>query len=290
MATTDLFERLSTRSQRNFYDVYSYFEWVPALPADAYLLPPELLTVDGTAEGAALPEETLIRLSHCETVNLFSVFTRGESDLLQTILANCVRAEFQDCFDYLTHFVDEENKHMWFFAEFCRRYHGGLYPVRVLKAASQFGDDAERFLAFVRILVFEEIGDFVNVRVAEDIRVPPLLRAIHRRHHEDEAGHIAAGWQLAARLLGPLAVDENGLARLRAYLETYMAWSIQNLYNPLAYRESGLDDPYGLRTRLLEHPARAAAHDRVLRRARRRLDRVFATAAAKPDETTIAGG
>ncbi len=277
MPKPSLFEKLSRRSQRIRYDVYSYFQWPASFPLDSFWLCPELLTVHGTPHFDALAPSTLARLSQCEAVNLFSVFTRGESDLLQTVLANCIRDDFRDCFEYLTHFVDEENKHMWFFAEFCRRYHGGMYPIRVLKTTSTLPDDMERFLAFARILIFEEMGDYINVRVARDERVPALIREIHHRHHDDEVGHIAAGWSIAEHLLERMTRtrEPTDLRQLQGYMESYMSWSLQNLYNPLAYAEVGLPDPYGLRTQLLEHPGRTVAHQAILKRARSRTHRLF---------------
>lgn len=273
MSGKGLYRALSDRSRANAYDVYTRFAWPDELPGDRYWMGPELLTVAGTEWAERLGEAGLMRLSHLETLNLFSIFTRGESELLQTVLQNCVREDLSDCFEYFSHFIDEENKHMWFFAEFCRRFRGKPYPVRILKGVSGFGPETELFLAFMRILVFEEMGDFMNVQVMKDARVPDLIREIHRTHHQDESGHIAMGWNLGARLWERAAreSDEGLKVRIRAYLDGYAAWSVQNLYNPQVYADAGFAEPYKLRESLLEHPARKSWQDAVFRRMRNRL-------------------
>lgn len=265
--------KLARRSHKNFYDVYSYFDWPAELPRGEYWLSPELLSVHGTAVAGELTEQQRIELSRFETINLFSVFVQGESDLLRTVLAASVKPHFAEFFPYFSHFIDEENKHMWFFAEFCRRYGGGLYPVHVLRAPSPFPDDVEEVLAFLRILLFEEMGDYVNVRVAADARVPELLREIHRRHHEDEIGHIAIGWRVARRLLGGVLLRHPAqvTSAARRHLEAYTAWTLGSLYNPGAYDDAGLAQPYELRERLMNDPARAATHVAIMQRAQDRL-------------------
>src|SRR4051794_8158573 len=116
--TSSLVAKLAHRSRKNFYEVYGYFEWPAELPSDRYWLSPELLSVHGSELDAELTQPQRLRLSQLETVNLFSVFVHGESDLLRTVLAACVKSHFAEFFEYLSHFIDEENKHMWFFAEF----------------------------------------------------------------------------------------------------------------------------------------------------------------------------
>lgn len=277
MTGKGLYQTLSERSRANAYDVYTRFAWPDRLPEDCYWMGPELLTVAGTEWADGIGEDALMRLSRLETINLFSIFTRGESELLQTVLQHCIREDLSDCFDYFSHFIDEENKHMWFFAEFCRRYRGKPYPVKMLKGVSGFAPEAELFLAFMRILVFEEMGDFLNVQVMKDARVPELLREIHRTHHQDESGHIAMGWSVGARLWARAARGPDvGLKdRIRAYLDGYAAWSVQNLYNPQVYADAGFAEPYKLREKLLEHPARRKWQESVFRRMRNRLATVL---------------
>ncbi|MEN9579230.1 MAG: hypothetical protein RJA70_2239 [Pseudomonadota bacterium] len=268
-----LVAKLALRSHRNLYDVYSYFDWPPEMPRDAYWLSPELLSVHGTSVEAELTEAQKRTLSQFETINLFSVFVQGESDLLRAVLGASVKPQFAEFFPYFTHFIDEENKHMWFFAEFCRRYRGALYPVHVLRTPSSFPDDVEEALAFVRILLFEEMGDYINVRVAADARIPPLLREIHRRHHDDEVGHIAIGWRVARRFLGAALQGHapQMVSAVRSHLEAYAGWTLGSLYSPSVYADAGLPQPYDLRNRLLNDPARSAAHAKVMRRAHERL-------------------
>jgi hypothetical protein len=264
--------KLSARSQSLAYDVHKYFDWPDQLPTDAFWIGPELTTVYGTEYCARASETTLKRLSQAETVNLFSIFAHGESALLQTLMKSWLRPELAEFFRYLTHFADEETKHTCFFVEFCVRYGGGVLPSRTLTLPSTFPPDVERMLGFLRILVFEEIGDYFNVRALDDQRLPELVRRVHQRHHLDEVGHIAVGWRIAAHLLASLGdVPQSTLETAKRHIESYMLSSVQGFYNPDMYRRAGFEDPFGVHAALLEHPARAAANDAILTRARRRL-------------------
>ncbi len=60
---------------------------------------------------------------------------------------------------------------------------------------------------------------------------------------------------------------------LARYLDAYLDHSIRSLYNPAVYRDAGLANPLELRRRLLEHPQRKCAHDRIINRTHKFLER-----------------
>lgn len=272
-----LLNRLTRLSKDNRYDVFTRFDWPDALPADQYWLPPELLSVHGTVWFDQLSEAGRMRLSQTETAILFSVFAKGEVDLLQAVLARIHKPGLDDCRDYFHHFIDEENKHMWFFSEFCRRYTNGLYPIKKLSFFSASLSAWEGFLGFARIMIFEEIGDYFNTNVMKDLRVPAILRTLHQVHHEDESRHLAMGQEVARRLFQAICagLPEENLRAVWRYLEGYMQWSIENFYNPSAYADAGMEDAYGIRIALLASPARKERHGQILARVRDFLGKLF---------------
>jgi hypothetical protein len=158
---------------------------------------------------------------------------------------------------------------MWFFAQFCLRYGDKIY----VDKAMRMGDDnpdpqVAAFLVFARILIFEELVDHFNIRMGRDDTLHPLIRQINQVHHDDEWRHIIMGRHMVEFLYEPLRErgDDALLSQLDEYLRRYMVASIQSLYNPAAYRDAGLPDPYRLRTEVMEHPARVVYHRSFLKR------------------------
>jgi hypothetical protein len=184
---------------------------------------------------------------------------------------------YADASEFLHHFIGEENQHMWFFGTFCRRYSGKVYPAVPQVGVNQVegvSEAARELMVFARILIFEEIVDHFNARMATDQALPHIAREINRVHHQDESRHVAFGRRLFTQLLGQVEDDSpQDIPILARYLERYLEYSINSLYNPAVYRDAGLAEPLELRRHLLAHPARHAAHDRILQRTRKFLAR-----------------
>jgi hypothetical protein len=165
--------------------------------------------------------------------------------------------------DYLHHFVDEENKHMVMFGEFCHRYVGRVYPEKKIALAREYNPGEEEVAFFCKVMVVEELGDYYNVTIDRDERVEPLVRKINRVHHVDEARHLAFGRvhlaELCARHLPAWPAET--LSGFRTWLAEYLRASWGDYYNPAMYRDAGLPDAYELRQLALAHPA-CAAHRR----------------------------
>jgi hypothetical protein len=241
--------------------------WPGTLDEDAWCLSPELISVYGTAVYDALDERARRRLSLYEALNFFSLNIHGEA-LLVAGLGERVATAGSEVGRYLEHFIDEEREHTAMFAEFCARY-GRAYPPRTFPLGSSELDAEQRdVLFFARVLLFEEIVDAYNRRVAADPRVAPIAREIHGRHHRDETRHLAFGrallrelyatrvrrWPLAARR----AID-NGLgAYARSLWREYV--------NPTVYHDAGLSDPYGLARRVLADPVCERRRTQLLNR------------------------
>jgi hypothetical protein len=252
-----ILDRLVAMSERDYYDPYRLFDWPEALDADGYWMSPELLTVHGTEIGARLDDAQLRALSKWESVNFYSLNVHGIRELLTSVIARIHTPGFAVPSEYFHHIIGEENEHMWFFATFCLRYAGKIYPDRSLPFAGTGVARAETFLLFARLLIFEELVDVFNQRMADDERLHPTIRQVNSIHHQDETRHIAFGRQIVALLHADLRdrLAEPDLAELERYLKRYMRSSVESLCSPAAFRDAGIPDPYGARRAVLADPA-----------------------------------
>jgi hypothetical protein len=263
-----ILDRLVAMSERDYYDPYRLFAWPESVTEDAFWMSPELMTVHGTEVGDSLDEAQLRALSKWESVNFYSLNVHGIRELLTAIVGRIHTPGFELPSEYFHHIIGEENEHMWFFATFCLRYAGKVYPDRSLTFAVPGVPEAETFLIFARLLIFEELVDVFNQRMGNDERLHPTIRQINTVHHQDESRHIAFGRQIVALLHGrlrrTLGVDE--LAELERYLKRYMRASVESLCNPLAFADAGIPDAYRLRRQTVADPQFEQFAARTLKR------------------------
>jgi hypothetical protein len=261
-------ERLSHLSVEGYYNPYRLFEW-PAKLSDGWWMSESLMTTHGTRFATELDESQRKLLSKWESINFYSLNVHGIRELLMEVTLRIHSPGYEPLSDFLHHFIGEENEHMWFFAEFCRRYGGKLYPDKKIKLASTEEDrETIDFLVFSRILIIEEVIDYFNVQMAKDMSLDPVVRKINAVHHQDESRHIAFGRQvidnLHSRLRARLAPEK--LSAIETYLKNYMKMFITSLYNPSVYRDAGIAEPYKFREELLKDPARNEKHEHILAR------------------------
>jgi P-aminobenzoate N-oxygenase AurF len=264
----DILGRLVEKSERDYYNPYRLFEWPPSLPEDAYWMSPELMIESDTAVGAGFSEEQRKAVSKWESINFYSLNVHGIRELLHEIVARIHTTNFEAPSEYFHHIIGEENEHMWFFAAFCRNYGKKIYPLRSLSLAGPEIADADHFLVFARLLIFEELVDVFNQHMAKDERLDPTIRKVNAVHHQDESRHIAFGRQIVAMLHADLRdrLDDGELAVLEDYLKRYMRSSVDSLCEPAVYRDAGIPEPYAVRRRVLSDPAYPSYVKRVLRR------------------------
>lgn len=256
-------QKLVSLSRERHINTFAQIEWPDSLPDDQWWLPPELLSVHGTEHAETMPEQQLKLLSKWECINQFSLNVEGERELLSALSAQLYAPDLPHIDTYIHHFIDEENKHLWFFAEFCRRYGGKVYSSKKVNVASErFCREMEFFLLFARILIFEEIGGYYNVIAGGDERVTPFVRMIHQIHHADEARHITFGRTILSQSkdIAFAAAEPAEREAAVAHLQRYLQISVESLYQPAMYRDSGMEAGVALRRKLLAHPARREHH------------------------------
>ncbi|MFJ7249499.1 diiron oxygenase [Kitasatospora sp. NPDC098652] len=258
--------RLTQAAENEYYNPYKTFDWPQEIEPCAKWLSDDLLSTHGTGLDRELTPEQLRLLGKWESINFYSLNVHGIRELILEVVNRIHMPGYEIPTKFFHHFVGEENEHMWFFAEFCLRYGGRIFPDLTMAFPRQeFSADFENFIVFSRILIFEQIVDYFNSRMAADPTLPETIRAINRIHHQDESRHIAFGCQLVRAIHERLVAvgDERELAAAAAYVERYITLTLQQLYSVEAYRAAGIPDPLAFRNRVLSAPQRAAVHEQI---------------------------
>lgn len=266
---TQTINRMVDLSIENYYNPYKTFNWPDTIGDDQWWMPPHLLTVYGTRFMDQLGEPQLMALSKWESINFYGLIVYGIRELIQEVTKRIYKPKFEFASDYFHHFIGEENGHMWFFAKYCLKYGLKIYPDRRAKGeADQQEPDVEAFMVFSRILIFEELGDYFNVQIGKDESLHPMIRQLNNVHHQDESRHIAFGRQIVKQLYARLTIknDPQKMVEHQNFLKRYMNLCAQNLYNPAAYKDAAIAEPYKLRKELLQDPLRRIHHNRFLKR------------------------
>lgn len=273
IAADDVIDRLSKRSVNNYWNPYTTIEWPQVIDPGKMWMDAELLTIYDTEYMETCSEKTLIEISKWESVNFYSLNIHGIREALVEVALRVDTPDFQFADDFLHHFLGEENEHMWFFAKLCKDYAGKIYRVPDIKMFE--GDETtpeERDLVvFINILIFEEIVEYINMRVGRSEVVPPIIRQVNWLHHLDESRHVAFGRRMVVllhqRLMSAAPDPDAARARLDAHVRGYMARSIDVLYRADVYRDAGCPEPFRMRNVLRQHPARRPHHNKMLGRA-----------------------
>lgn len=268
-----LLKKLSNLSAKNYYNPFEAFKWPETISENQLWMSPELLTIHRTKYEKELTEHELIQLSKWELVNFFSLNVHGIRDLMLHVLKRIHRPGFKMYSEYFHHFLDEENKHMWFFAEFCLRYGKKIYPLKRFQLHSAETEDIEDFVGFAQIMIFEDIGDYFNKKMMMDERLAPIIRQVNRTHHEDESRHLAMGRQILKTGFEELLdrYDTDILQKVEDQIKQYTLICLQSLFNPRAYQDAGIEHIVTEPHKLLSNPNRAVIHEDILKSVNRFL-------------------
>ncbi|MFT5443117.1 MAG: hypothetical protein ACI8W3_002163 [Myxococcota bacterium] len=268
MATaSELAPRLSEASVKKIWNVYTEFDWVESVdPEAAWYMSPELISIYGTDAYEALSEVEQKKLSFYELVNFFSFVLYGERPLIEGLMHRMYRkATLGDITNYLHHFVDEENKHMIMFGEYCNRYAGKVYPEKKLVFPREYAKGEEDVAFFCKVLIVEELGDYYNLAMMSDKRIDPLVSKINRVHHIDEARHLAFGRQYLTEIFHACrdGWSPEEMESFQTWLANYLASCWGDFYNPAVYKDAGINDGYGVRKMALGNATCREMRERV---------------------------
>ena len=279
MATlAELTTHLCRVSREQFIDPFSRLEWPASLPRNQWFMSPELVSLYGTQHWDGLERDTQQRLSFFELVNFFSINIHGERMLIEGLAKRLYRKHTDTVSPYLHHFLDEENKHMFYFGRFCNQYAGKVYPEKKLAVEREYAEGEEEFLFFARVMLFEELVDIYNRRMAKDAQLVPISREINSLHHFEECRHLAFGRRVVEELFRDHADtwEPEVRRRIADELSGFLDATWKELFNPEVYTDSGLTDAYALRREVLEEPAVQARKESLSRRSARTLLKVGA--------------
>ncbi len=249
--------------------------WPDSLDDGGLCFAPDLMSLAGTADFDGMDDAAQRRLALFEAANFFSLNIHGEAHVIDGITARLNEPRFAAHRGYLRHFLEEEVRHSAMFTTFCRRFVGKIYAERSLAMSDDSGPEGD-LLFFARIAVFEEIVDTFNRAMARDRTLAPIVREIHRRHHVDEARHLAFGRNFLKEIVTARAPDWTADDR-RAVADKLARFADQSwrlLFNPDVYADAGFDDVFALRRRAMASKASQERRDWALRGCRRLLSRL----------------
>lgn len=238
--------KLCDASVKDYINPYHHIDWPESMEFDQWFMSPELISLYGTETYDSLAEAEQKRLSFYEAINFFSLNINGEKSLVQGLAERLYKRGNDEINGYLHHFLDEENKHMVYFGQFCMRYAAKIYPDKKMYFPREYEPGEQDFLFFAKVLVFEEIVDVYNVAMSRDERVMPLARQINLLHHRDEARHLVFGRQTVKDLFNSRSPgwSTETKQRVQDYLKNYLTSAWKEYYNPEVYRDAGIEDPY----------------------------------------------
>jgi hypothetical protein len=230
---------------------------------DVLWIPEELISLHGTSVYATLSEEQIIQLSQMEFALFCSILCHGEKELVVSFVRLMFKKNFRDVRPYLCHFVREELSHIYMFSEFCARY-AHFHSSRYSYARDDPWSDSEidDMIAMVRVLIFEELGQSMNMYIARASQpIPLLIREINILHVEDEGRHVGFGrsWvrMKAREILAKLAPES--VARIQGHLREYIDGLHRDFFNAKIYARAGIEDAFSVRTSRHNHTNNASS-------------------------------
>ena len=267
---SSIVDRLCAISEKACVAPHEAIEWPASVGPDEWCMSPELVSLHGTPAFAAMSEPLQKRLAFFETVNFFSLNINGEKSLIEGLARRLYPPRGKsvtgvDLSPYIHHFLDEENKHMFYFGTFCRKYAGKTYPEKKLAVAREEAPGEADLLFFLKVMIFEEIVDVYNVRMSRDERLAPVARRINLLHHQDETRHLVFGRLLVKTLWETLSPSWSVEQRegIGNYARSYFEATWKEYYNPEVYRDAGIADSYSVYKEALAHAETRAHRARV---------------------------
>lgn len=263
-----MISKLIGMSKSDKHDVFNDINWPEKLDEKQLWMSKHLISLYNTPLINQVTEEQLYKISKEECLNFFSLNVHGIRELLLDVIQYIHQPNFEIVSEFLHHFIDEENEHMFFFAQFCQKYGGKIYDDKFLKyPADNTSGSIRMFFVFMRIWVFEMIVDYYNSQMANDKTLHPFIQEINGLHHKDESRHIAFGGKMLQSIFKDLLEIESSdtIESIRNYTKNYIKNRMGMFYNPYAYKEAGIEDFHSMRNILLENEGRIVMHEAVLK-------------------------
>ncbi|MGB8843085.1 MAG: diiron oxygenase [Aliidongia sp.] len=271
----DRLQRLVALSKQHSYNPYERFSWPDEVPLDRLWCDEDLLTTYGTDLHSRLSLEQKIALSKWEAINFFSLNVHGIKTVLEFVCESIYQDRYYGISEYMHIFISEENAHMWFFADFCLRYAGKIYPSPAFPMGSIENKLERDLYMFSSTLIFEEFVDFYNHKVGNNTAVPGIVREINHQHHLDESRHVSFGREVVRELFAEITAASPPAEireRISATIKGLFSYFTSLMYLPQVYADAGIVETGGfasasaLRNWLRRSPERRERHGIWFRR------------------------
>src|SRR5690242_7301671 len=122
-----MIDKLITLSRADDHDVFNDIKWPDQIEDNQFWMSPYLMSIYNTKLFQTISEEQLYKVSKAECISFFSLNVHGIRDLILEVVKYIHSPGFEIVSEYLHHFIDEENEHMYFFSRFCLKYGGKIY-------------------------------------------------------------------------------------------------------------------------------------------------------------------
>ena len=245
-------EHLTQQSIAKHYYPLRDVDWdAHPITDDYWYMPPEAVTLYGTAEWDAMTERERKRLSLHEFINSCGIALWFENILMRAFLDRLyTRAPDHPRFRYMLIEVTEEVQHNLLFAEFIRRSGIPWFSARrpmVFFGRWLFPIEArlsETWL-MTAVMIGEEAIEGVNrATLASDTAVHPLAEEVARIHRFEEARHLAYAREFIASRYPSCPKREQRFIRMVA---PFVAFGMtMELTRGKVYRSAGLKRPHRL--------------------------------------------
>lgn len=235
-------QRLLRASATRSYDPDKDIDWEIRAPDDAWFVPPELVSLYGTATWDRMDTRQRFELSYQELASYGSAGYWFELLVLRMFSRHLMSLDPTDPRSlYALTELGDETRHMKMFAR-CRSVLGcPVYRLpgsvrRLFPLGHPLFQDLTMFAA---TLLVEEVQDHLQRVILADERVHPLVRQICRIHVAEEARHVSfARAELRDAVRG---ASRRRLACHRELTGLTATLMVPGLLDPSLYANAGLD-------------------------------------------------
>ena len=185
--------RLLTGSAKKSYAPIVDIDWDAPLDPDKFFLPPQMVTLYGTPQWAAMSREQQRELSRQQLVNMLSAGIWFENILNQALLRGIMHTNpTAKSTQYMLTELGDETRHMVMFGKAIDLV-GGI-PVRP-RLYQRMIINSLPFtfrgpVLWMAALVGEEIFDALQRQILDDPDLQPIVQRLMRIHVTEEARHI----------------------------------------------------------------------------------------------------
>jgi hypothetical protein len=233
--------RLLGSSARNSYDPDLDVVWDAPLVEGKFFMPPERVSLYGTALWERLSLAQRIELSKHEIASIMSVGLWFEIILMQMLVRYAYNLDARSAHaQYTLTEIGDETRHSIMFARAAEalgvpRY--GVPPI-VHKLAKVFAATAAGPSMFASVLVAEETTDRLQRSMMDDDGIQPLIRAVNRIHVVEEARHVRFAREEVSRETPKLTKAALRRHRVRTAVVSYTV--VDSLIDSRVYKSVGI--------------------------------------------------